>query len=301
MSERDSIRFEKLTAEIFDILRNNPVYETVEHNVELEGKDGPRQIDVLLKGKIGPIDIVTIVECKDIKRNLDVGYIDAVHSKMQDVNAQKAVLVARKGFSNHAIKKANRLKISLCTVHQSKSEKWTIPLEIPVFIDEITPIINPKFTISTHGSGSLFFSTIINGVNIFDEFTGKWNKGLIPITANNDELEWSSSEISEPYFMINDDGQKLEISKMAFKYSIKHKYYFGYANELEDSRIINFITEENTNILLNQEELLKYKEKFQIYESVESLPKINYPPIQFHAIPEMQKGISGRLTVTRIK
>lgn len=301
MSERDSIRFEKLTAEVFEHLRTNPAYETVEHNVQLEGKDGPRQIDVLIRGKVGALDSIIIVECKDFNRKLDIGYIDALQSKMQDVYANKAVLVARKGFSKQAIKKAKRVGIELCTVHQSQSEKWEIRLEIPVVIDEVTTVLKPRFLVAPDKPGSLFFSMIINGVNVFDEFTEKWNKGLIAISENNNEHEWNSSEVSEPYFMINDDGERLPVSEMTFTHEVRHKYYFGYINELEDSRVIDSITEEIAEISISPNELLKYKERFQGYSDVESLPKIKYFPILFRAIPEMQKIRDGRITVTRIK
>ena len=60
--------FENLTAEIFEALRSNPQYESVEKNVKVAGSDGDRQIDVLLRGKVGPFDNITIVECKDYNK-----------------------------------------------------------------------------------------------------------------------------------------------------------------------------------------------------------------------------------------
>jgi hypothetical protein len=49
---------------------------SVERNVMLDGADGPRQIDVLVRSSVGPIDLVTIIECKDYKKIIDVTTID---------------------------------------------------------------------------------------------------------------------------------------------------------------------------------------------------------------------------------
>jgi hypothetical protein len=74
----------------------------------------------LIRTQVSSLSILTIVECKDVNKNLDVQYVDALHSKMQDVNANKAVLVARKGFSKTAIQKAKRVGITLCTAMEAK-------------------------------------------------------------------------------------------------------------------------------------------------------------------------------------
>ena len=92
--EKESKQFEKLTQEVFELLRNDPKIETVEQNILLEGIDGPRQIDVVIRGKVGPIDILTVVECKDHSRKIDIETVDAFHSVAQDVKANKAIIVS---------------------------------------------------------------------------------------------------------------------------------------------------------------------------------------------------------------
>ena len=133
---KQGIKFEHLASEVFTILSKDNKHEKVEHNVMLGGPDGPRQIDVLISGSVGPFEVRTIVECKDYNKNVNVTALDALYSKLIDVNAQKAVLVARKGFSNGARKKAKRLGISLCTIHSMEHEKWKFDLEIPILITE---------------------------------------------------------------------------------------------------------------------------------------------------------------------
>ena len=288
---KDSINIEKLTAEIFSFLRNNPHYETVEHNVQLEGKDGPRRIDVLVRGKVGPIDILTIIECKDYNKNVNVTRVDELHSKMQDVNAHKAVLVARKGFSKHAIRKAKRLGITLCTAHQEKKEKWEIKLELPVVIEEILPTFaGPKYKMVLDKPQTFSTELLINDINVYDEFKDSWNKGFIRFDENADEHEWQPRNISAPYFLRNIKGEEIPIAYVSFKFQTVHNYYFGYVNELENSKMIEFITEGEARILYKPSDLSDYTEKFVRYDSADKLPKIEFFTLRYRAFPEIIMG-----------
>ena len=86
--------FESLVYQIFDAISKTTGYDSVEMDVALEGPDGPRQIDVLIRSKIAGMSILTVIECKDHSRRLDVTFVDALASKMNDVKANKGVLVA---------------------------------------------------------------------------------------------------------------------------------------------------------------------------------------------------------------
>jgi hypothetical protein len=65
-------QFEVLTKEIFELLSREERYTSVEHDVKLKSPDGERQIDVLIRSKVGSLDLTTIVECKDHNRILNV-------------------------------------------------------------------------------------------------------------------------------------------------------------------------------------------------------------------------------------
>ena len=120
-TKNDGKSFEGLTKHVFEILTANEELTSVEENVKLDGADGPRQIDVLVRSKVAGIDICTIVECRDYAKRLDITHLDALHSKMHDVNADKAVLVSRLGFSKKATNKAKRVGITLCTLNEATS------------------------------------------------------------------------------------------------------------------------------------------------------------------------------------
>ncbi|MDG1709090.1 MAG: restriction endonuclease [Emcibacteraceae bacterium] len=140
-------KFEKLTQKVFELLSRNESYTTVEQNVIIKSQDGPRQFDVVIKSKVGSIDLLTVVECRDYNKALDITHIDGLYSKQQDVNANKAVLVARKGFSRSAKAKALRLGITLCTVHDMEGDLENIGFQIPIVFTLIRGMdFSPSFT-----------------------------------------------------------------------------------------------------------------------------------------------------------
>lgn len=266
--------FEHLAHEVFTILSQDKKHEKVEHDVCLEGPDGPRQIDVLITGSVGPFQAKTIIECKDYNKNVNVTTIDALYSKLLDVNAQKAVLVARKGFSNGAKKKAKRLGISLCTLHSMEHEKWKFQAEIPILItelacDKITP--------------SMIFKAISKDVNIMQFMT----ISDIPISKvvadywNNNDIECNDTEIEhlfipdipKPHWVYVPDGRKMDVTDVKIVMHITKKYYFGYANDLKSAKYIDFIEEEQKQVLFDPNELSNYREAMTPYRRLDEVPK----------------------------
>lgn len=209
--------FEKLTELIFSRLVNNPEYESVSHNIKLEGEDGKRQIDVLLTSKItAGIEIKTIIECKDYKNKVSIGVIDKLHSVMQDVNANKGIVVSVKGFSSKAISKAKRLGISLYTAHEALSDKWAIDIEVPIIVTEIMPKnFNPRFNVVLKQGDSFQNEAVftVNDINIHDEFLKYWSGGRYDIKSilPEDEHDFLPSGLKSPFFIRNVSGEKVEI------------------------------------------------------------------------------------------
>lgn len=210
---KSGTKFEKLTEKIFSQLVKQPAYEKVEHNVNLEGKDGPRQIDVLITSEIAGIKIKTIIECKDYKGKVSVGVVDALHSVMQDVNANKGVLVSSNGFSSTAISKASRLGISLYTAHEALSEKWKIDIEIPILVTEISSVnVNPTFQLYLNQGDQIYRDAIfnVNDTNVIKALTSDL-KNLSPETLSTYEKSehgYLPSIISPPFYIRDIHGQK---------------------------------------------------------------------------------------------
>lgn len=271
---KNGTKFEELTADIFGKLRKDPQFESVEHDVLLDGQDGPRQIDVLLKGKVGPIDIITIVECKDYNKNLNVTAIDALHSKMQDVNAHKAVLVARKGFSKTAFHKAKRLGISLCTAHSASSEKWKFNLEVPLLITELsaeryTPSF--LFTAIENQTGIDFMN--ICGVPLHKRIAEYWNNNDIECGDGMTEFVYVP-KIPGPMWTTVPDGRKIQIQDLKVIMHLQKTYYLGYFNDIESAKYLNFIQENQKHVVFDPNDLSDYREKMVQYHRLEDVPEI---------------------------
>ncbi|WP_428037055.1 restriction endonuclease [Amphritea sp.] len=265
--------FENLTAEIFNALRNDTRYESVEKNVMINGIDGPREVDVLLRGKVGPIDIVTAIECKDYNKVVNVTTLDAFESKLKDIKANKGILVARKGFSKGARKKATRLGITLCTVHQARSDKWNFNLEIPFLIIELEiDFIKPKFLIP---AGNWFVEELdiwhINDKPLHQIIGEYWN--------NNDKLNFegvhSFNPIEDgPAYIKKRDGTRIQLHKTEVDIHIRNAFYLGYFNELDSAKLLRYIEEDNCSVIFDLRELVDYRAKAPKFKNKSDLPPI---------------------------
>lgn len=76
----------------------------------------PRQIDVSVSSTQGFYRHLAIIECKDKNRKVTVEWIEGFRSKIEDVGAQKGVMVSPLGFSKGAAEKAKSYGIELFTL-----------------------------------------------------------------------------------------------------------------------------------------------------------------------------------------
>ena len=72
MSKNTGKDFELLTFELYSGFTAKDPSISVEHDVQLAGPDGPRQIDILIRSNIAGHELLTIIECRDYKRALNV-------------------------------------------------------------------------------------------------------------------------------------------------------------------------------------------------------------------------------------
>ena len=139
VADKSGKPLETLTQKIFDLISKDDRYTTVEHDVRLDTPDGKYQIDVLIRSKVSGLDLMTIVECKDYNKIIARPHVLNLVSVRDAVLANKAVLVARKGFSKNAMNTAKRLGITLCTAHDAEQGLEGIGLRIPVVVKEVLP------------------------------------------------------------------------------------------------------------------------------------------------------------------
>lgn len=141
--------FEQLVAQ-FEQLRLNDHDIEVQWNAKIVDRrtGSKRQIDVLLKRKSDPTDIV-IIECRKRSKLADIGWIDSVFGKREAVNARQAIVVSNRKLSSNAIKAAKFHNIVVRTVSELNPKEvtsWFPSKELIVFQTH-KQFLNIKITI----------------------------------------------------------------------------------------------------------------------------------------------------------
>lgn len=141
----DSVGLEVLVKKIQQTLAPN---SKVEHNVQLPTLDGERsrQVDVLVRDRIGQYEFTIVIDCKDHAKKQDVRAVGEFHDLVTDVGANRGVLVCPKGFTSGALKRAKQLQIDLYSPVDTDPHKWKVTATAPCVVDYRSAAI--QFTIS---------------------------------------------------------------------------------------------------------------------------------------------------------
>jgi hypothetical protein len=131
---KSSVELEKLVQRIQQELAPQA---NVEHNVRLDGRltGTKRQTDVLVSEKIGQYDISIVIDCKDYRQPVDVKGVEEFNGLLDDVGAQKGVLVCPSGFTKAAKVRAAGLQIDLYSPFDTEPHKWQVTATIPAICD----------------------------------------------------------------------------------------------------------------------------------------------------------------------
>ncbi len=76
-----------------------------------------REIDVLVRRKVGTVEILVLIECRDRAGHQGVDWIEQIDAKRRSLQASAAVAVSRSGFTTGAIAAAARFGIELRSVN----------------------------------------------------------------------------------------------------------------------------------------------------------------------------------------
>ena len=229
----DSQNLEILVAKIQQQLA--PKAEVL-HNVMLHGRlsNRKRQIDVLVREKIGQYEIQIVIDCKDYARPVDVKGVEEFYGLLTDVGAQKGVLVCPKGFSEAAKTRAEGLQIDLYSPVDTDAHKWRVSVTIPALCDFRSAAIGINFSSSAPVPFRLtgdIFSTRIISENGKDELgtpienaLKKWNAGQLPMDLG--EHQNLSIFETQTILMYNGYGALMPASITA-SILVQRQLYFG--------------------------------------------------------------------------
>ena len=105
--------YQERAAELFRQMGFDVVIEEI-----LEGARGKHEIDVVCRTKLGGVETLWIVECKDWKTSVPKAQVMTLAMIAQDVGANHAFLLSESGFQAGAIAAVNRTNISLTNISE---------------------------------------------------------------------------------------------------------------------------------------------------------------------------------------
>lgn len=277
MAHSNGKQFELLTRDIFEALNENPAYTSVEHNVQLPGQDGLRQIDVVIRAQVASLNLLTIIECRDHARRLDVTEIDGLHSKMQDVRASKAVLVSRVGFSKKARDKAARLGITLCVASNARDTLWDIGLEVPVILTEIKcKKCYPEFEIYLTTGMQLprDCGFTVCDLSLEDTLVQAIQSGETPFPEGEVAFDWKPAAMRRP-FIRDEQSVEIQLEKFVVRVLLKTRHFFGYVRNLPNTTWFHNVSEGSQHIFVDRTDFAEYESTLTEFRSSESVPRTN--------------------------
>ncbi len=127
----------------------------VTRNERIRGRNSEslREIDILIRQKLGIHDLLIIVDCKRRTRKVDVCGVSQFAELKDDVGAHLGLLVTEKGFTRGARNLAQRREITLLTFRDTHRHGWNSTITMPLLVEywNIIPmIIRIKHSDGTH-------------------------------------------------------------------------------------------------------------------------------------------------------
>jgi len=121
-------RFEKLVARIHLALCRDAEVKWSEKLVDASGSE--RQIDVTIRTRIGPHEVLGIIQCKFETKPVSISEVDSFVSVKNDLNAGLAIMVSRSGYQSGAEAKGKLHDIRLWTLHEAEQVAWRDEMRI---------------------------------------------------------------------------------------------------------------------------------------------------------------------------
>ena len=88
---------------------------TVEVAQWVEEPDGRRDMDLVVRGSVSGTPFCVLLECKNKARRVGTKVVDALEFKRRSLRADSAILFSNSGFTERAVRKAERMGISVAS------------------------------------------------------------------------------------------------------------------------------------------------------------------------------------------
>ncbi|MFP3798695.1 restriction endonuclease [Paraburkholderia sp. SIMBA_027] len=245
MNTKDWLDLEHLVARI---QQNLAPAAKVEHNVKIKGRNSEvdRQVDVLVTQNIGQYPMTIAIDCKDYKKPVDVKGVEEFAGMVNDIGANKGVLVCPAGFTETAKTVAKKLQMELYRPVDTGDHKWRTRPTIPAVCEyvrttmafQISTVAAKPFRITASPAYQEAFDE--NGQSLgtaLDTALRKWNNAEYPTTAGkHDELAIFPGNVQ----VDNGFGEHIQVTLSVFL-DVRVDRYFG---QLEIERVSGFLDEQ---------------------------------------------------------
>jgi len=128
-------RFEKLIHQMHTQLAPAGATVTLDDRIKGCQSKTERQLDITIRASVAQYNLLIVVECKDEARPVDVGTVGEFASLLQDVEANKGVIVSTSGFTPAATELARARGIATRTYIDTEGIDWRSELSISVAVE----------------------------------------------------------------------------------------------------------------------------------------------------------------------
>lgn len=128
-------RFEELVAKVQKDFCSEAATVTVNDKIEGVITGVTRQIDISIRQKIGQYDMLIAIDCKDLAEPVDVKGVEEVIGLIQDVGANKGVIVSANGFTSTALTRGAKAGLDLLRLIDCGDHDWKAEVAIPFLCD----------------------------------------------------------------------------------------------------------------------------------------------------------------------
>lgn len=98
-------------------------------------RDGtPREVDVVIEGKIGVHQVVISIEVTNGSRRADLEWVEQICAKHEHLSTNKLILVARSGFTRRAAKEARLRGVEALTFSEATALDWRMPVALKTML-----------------------------------------------------------------------------------------------------------------------------------------------------------------------
>ena len=224
-------RFEELVKRVQEELAPDAI---VKRDDKIIGSDTgiARQIDISVKQSIGNYEILVVIDCKDYSRPVNVKDVEAFIGMIQDVHANKGVIVSASGFTKTAKTRGEKVGLNLYRLVDTGDHDWQVMAYIPVICNFIGP---RKYSFKFSGNIEIidFPFNEPQSLKIYDENNCKlgtllnimkknWNDYQYPIEPGN----YKNLELMKGITKIKSDNSYQELN-IKLNLLVESRLYFG--------------------------------------------------------------------------